>query len=60
MVSFEHEQLNRLLASLFETLANEFGLDYVNAGSTTFERADLEQGLSRIRLSTCQVPSCVA
>jgi Uma2 family endonuclease len=44
VISFEHEQLNRLIAQLFETLADELELDYVNAGSTTFDRADLEQG----------------
>lgn len=42
--SFEHEEVNRLLARLYETIAEEVGIDYINAGSTTFDRQELEQG----------------
>lgn len=44
VISFEHEQLNRLIARLFETIAEEMEIDYINAGSTTFKREDLERG----------------
>lgn len=44
VTSFEHEQLNRLVADIFAEIANELGVDYINAGSTTFTRRDLEQG----------------
>jgi Uma2 family endonuclease len=42
--SFSHEQINRTIAELFAMIADESGLDFINAGSTTFEREDLEQG----------------
>lgn len=44
VTSFEHEQLNRLIADIFAAIADELGVDYINAGSTTFSRRDLEQG----------------
>lgn len=44
VTSFEHEHLNRLIADIFAAIADELGVDYVNAGSTTFKRRDLEQG----------------
>lgn len=44
VTSFEHEQLNRLIADIFAEIADELGVDYINAGSTTFNRRDLEQG----------------
>lgn len=44
VTSFEHEHLNRLIADIFAAIADELGVDYVNAGSTTFKRKDLEQG----------------
>jgi Uma2 family endonuclease len=42
--SAEHEESNRTIALLVEVLAEEFGLDVRNLGSTTFRREDLEQG----------------
>lgn len=44
VTSFEHEQLNRLIADIFGEIADELCVDYINAGSTTFNRRDLEQG----------------
>jgi Uma2 family endonuclease len=44
VLSFKHETFNRTLATLFETLAEELQIDFVNAGSTTFKRADLARG----------------
>lgn len=43
-VGREHEQLNFYLARLFELLAEIEELDFAPAGSTTFDRADLEKG----------------
>lgn len=43
-VGREHEQLNYYLARLFELLAEIAELDFAPAGSTTFDRADLEKG----------------
>ena len=42
--SFSHEQLNRPLASIIEAFAMGMQLDFINAGSTTFKRADVERG----------------
>ncbi|MBM3225472.1 MAG: Uma2 family endonuclease [Candidatus Tectomicrobia bacterium] len=42
--SFSHEQLNRLVATLVEALAMGMQRDFINAGSTTFKRADLARG----------------
>ena len=44
VISFEHEEANRLLHDLFTVLAEERGIDFVNAGSTTLKREDLERG----------------
>lgn len=44
VVSYEHEELNRLIAALFEAAAAEVGIDFANAGSTTFKRQDLARG----------------
>jgi len=44
VVSYEHEELNRLIAALFEAAAAEVGIDFTNAGSTTFKREDLARG----------------
>lgn len=44
VTSFEHEQLNRLIADTFAAIADELEIDFINAGSTTFDRADLKQG----------------
>lgn len=42
--SFKHETLNRTLATLVEVLGDELGFDMLNAGSTTFKRADVARG----------------
>ncbi len=42
--SAEHEESNRTIALLVEVLAEEFGIDVRNFGSTTFRREDLGQG----------------
>lgn len=39
-----HEGDNRNLAQVVEVLAEEWGVDVINLGSTTFKRADLERG----------------
>jgi Uma2 family endonuclease len=44
VLSFRHETLNRTLAMLVETLAEELDIDLINAGSTTFKRVDLARG----------------
>lgn len=44
VLSFEHESQNRLLAALFEVVAEERDIDFENAGSTTFQREDLSRG----------------
>lgn len=44
VISFEHEEVNRLLHDLFTAIAYERDLDFVNAGSTTLKRKDLERG----------------
>ncbi len=44
VLSFEHEQFNRLLADIFTLIAVEIELDFTNAGSTTFNREDLARG----------------
>ena len=41
---YEHERLNRLIASLVEAIAEEWGNDFENAGSNTFQREDLQKG----------------
>lgn len=40
----KHEKLNRGLALLVEVVAEEFGIDVYDLGSTTFKREDLERG----------------
>jgi Uma2 family endonuclease len=44
VLSFEHEKINRLIHTLFEVIAAEMDVDFENAGSTTFKRADLARG----------------
>ena len=44
VLSFKHETFNRTLATIVEALAEEMEIDIVNAGSTTFKRADLGKG----------------
>jgi Uma2 family endonuclease len=42
--SYVHEQLNSLLAMLVSVVATEMDIDFENAGSTTFKRADVGRG----------------
>ncbi|MGH9799003.1 MAG: Uma2 family endonuclease [Blastocatellia bacterium] len=44
VASFQHEQINRQLAELFTSIADELGIDFVHSGSTTFDREDLQRG----------------
>ena len=44
MPSKLHEIINRLLARIVDILTEEFGLEVVNVGSLTLERADLQKG----------------
>jgi Uma2 family endonuclease len=44
VASFQHEQINRQLAELFTTIADEFGIEFIHSGSTTFDREDLQRG----------------
>jgi len=44
VISFEHEESNRLLDDLFTTIADERGIDFIDAGSTTLIRKDLDRG----------------
>jgi Uma2 family endonuclease len=44
VLSFNHETINRTLASLVEALADGMGIDFINAGSTTFKREELLKG----------------
>jgi len=44
ILSARHEQPNRIIAALIETVANEGGIDFINLGSTTFNREDLAKG----------------
>lgn len=42
--SFEHERINRALASLVEIVCDEQSIEFVDAGSMTYKREDLERG----------------
>ena len=44
VLSFEHEQFNRLLSDIFTLIAVEMDIEFINAGSTTFNRQDLARG----------------
>lgn len=44
VVSIRHEVLKKLIATLFERLAQNLDIDYLPAGSTTFRREDLARG----------------
>ncbi|HLE70164.1 MAG TPA: Uma2 family endonuclease [Vicinamibacteria bacterium] len=44
VISFEHEESNRILDHLFATIAEERGIDFIDAGSTTLKREDLDRG----------------
>jgi Uma2 family endonuclease len=45
VTSYEHENLNHDIAILVELIAEELELDLAGAGSTTFNREDLAQGV---------------
>jgi Uma2 family endonuclease len=45
VTSYEHENLNHDIAILVELIAGELELDLAGAGSTTFNREDLAQGV---------------
>jgi Uma2 family endonuclease len=42
--SYVHEQRNALIAMLVSMVATEMDMDFENAGSTTFKRADVSRG----------------
>lgn len=42
--SSKHEKTNRSIAALVETVADEWGIDLENLGSTTFKREDFKKG----------------
>lgn len=44
VVGYEHERLNRLIASLIEAVCEEREIDIEPAGSNTFQREDLQKG----------------
>ncbi len=44
VASFEHEQINRVIADIFSAITDELEIDFIPAGSTAFDREDLEQG----------------
>ena len=44
VLSFEHEKINRLIHDIFTVIALGMDVEFVNAGSTTFERIDLSRG----------------
>jgi Uma2 family endonuclease len=44
VLSYEHEELNRLINDFIVVIAMEWNIEYCNAGSTTFKREDLERG----------------
>jgi Uma2 family endonuclease len=44
VLSYEHEELNRLIDNCIAVIAMEWNIEYCNAGSTTFKREDLERG----------------
>ena len=41
---FEHDECNRMLASIVEIVLEELEVDFRNSGSTTFKREALERG----------------
>jgi Uma2 family endonuclease len=45
MPKFEHEVPNRFLASLIESIADELGLEILNAGSLRLDREDLAKAI---------------
>ena len=42
--SMEHEEVNRAIATLVEAIADEWVMDLMNLGSTTFKRKDFKKG----------------
>jgi Uma2 family endonuclease len=41
---FSHEKANRSLQVIVDTICEEWGIDIVSAGSTTFKREDIDRG----------------
>lgn len=58
--SFPHGNLNRSLQDVFTTIADEREIDFINAGSTTFKRADLAKGSRLTLVSILLTPSAYA
>jgi Uma2 family endonuclease len=44
VLSLQHEKLKKLFATLFERICDELEIEISPAGSTTFQREDLERG----------------
>jgi Uma2 family endonuclease len=44
VLSLQHEKLKKITAMLFERLCEELDIEILRAGSTTFQREDLERG----------------
>jgi len=44
VLSFQHENLKKLIAMLFERLTEDLDIEICAAGSTTFQKEDLERG----------------
>lgn len=42
--SFEHERINRAMASLIDIVCDERAIEFVAAGSMTYKREDIERG----------------
>jgi Uma2 family endonuclease len=40
-----HEETNRAIAKIVETILEEWAMEYDNLGSTTFKRPDMERGI---------------
>ncbi len=44
VLSFQHENIKKLISMLFERLADDLEIDFCPAGSTTFQKEALERG----------------
>lgn len=44
VLSFQHENVKKLVAMLFERLADNLDIEFCPAGSTTFQKEELERG----------------
>ncbi len=59
-LSFEHERSGGVLGRLVDVLAEELGIDYISAWSTTFKRKDVRKGLEGDRTFYIQRVAAVA